>query len=109
MNRHLFQPLAPTGPEIKLGSKLSFWGSGRGSKTRLTGTVMAIIDHQAGRVISDYAWLISEYPKSRLAFDPSIAGRNGSARHYLVDVDKTLYRPNLSRISPPSDLTNQDQ
>jgi hypothetical protein len=103
------QPLTGPSDQVGLGETLSFWGSGRGSRTRLTGTVKATIDHQAGRVIGDYAWLLKEYPKSRIAFDPTIPGRNGTARHYLVDVNGTLYRPNLSRISPPSDLTNQDQ
>lgn len=107
MNRHLFRPLVgPSGP-IVLGTTVSFWGSGRGSHKWHTGTVVAVIDPSEGTVLDDFDWLINEYKKSALAFNRGIVGRNGTARHYLVDVGGTLYRPNLSSLFLTTDTSEQ--
>lgn len=96
MNRHLIK-------QPGVGDTISFWGSGRGASKRHTGVIRSVIDPNRGSTLSDASEVINEFPNSRLAFDPTISGRNGSVRHYLVEVNKVLYRPNLSRISPPQE------
>lgn len=93
MNRHL---TARTYWEP--GDAVLFKGSGRGSKKTLRGIVRAVVSPYAGINCSYFQEMLDEYPPSRLAFDPSIVGRNGQSRHYLVDVCGTLYRPNLAAM-----------